>query len=300
MSERSSYLTDDFISRIWAGYAVTLKSKRTKANYLSYLCCICNFAKSSFSDITEEMARAYFSERWNAVPRPSTKTMHTWLSCYRSIGRYMMENRNLLPELQDYVSPFETFYLDGYSDDINVDDLPTNAELERILETARLQNDEGQMYLMLLFAAKCAMTAGEIRSLKPAHIQCDAADRGFVVFKDKKRIHNRIVKIPDIIMQYLSEHADTFSGRESLFLNTKGTPLSERSMQKYVRDLMEKADVRKPYTLQDLRNLSIAKMLYYGASEAETAEYVGIEQGWMYRYSRILSELDRAPCDLLP
>lgn len=297
MREKSIYMTELFMKCVWEEYAKTLKLKKTRSNYFYNICSLCDFAKADFPQIDEEMALAYFDMCRHADSRPTNKTMHTWLSCYRSIGRYIMGHCRNLPQMSEYKSPFETIYLTDYSDDIQASELPSEAELEKIMETAAGWSDNGQMYLILLFATKCAMTPGEIRSLTPEKIKVDAAGRGFVVFKDKKRIHDRIVKVPSVIMDYLCDHEDIFEQRETLFLNEKGKPLSERSLQNYIRKLMENAGMDKMYTLQDIRNLSIAKMLFYGATEEETAEYVGIEQRWMYRYSRILPELDCAPCD---
>ena len=299
MREKSNYMTDYFMEHIWAGYACTLRLKRTQANYFTAVCNLCDYAKTDFMDITGEQALSYFEARRRAIPQPAVKTMHTWLSCYRTLGRYIMANKTRISGAKDYHSPFDAIFLDNYSDDIDTKNLPTCDQLKKIMETAAMQQDGGQMYLILLFATKCAMTAGEILSLTPQKIQLDAAGRGFIAFRDKKRQNERIVKVPDVIMDFLNEHADIYSMRKTLFLNARGGALSDRSMQNYVRRVMEIAEMPKPYTLQDLRNLSIAKMLFYGASEEETAAYVGIMPGWMYRYSRILPELENAPCDLL-
>lgn len=296
MQERSTYLSEFFMDTVWVGYERTLKRKKTRDNYFTAVCSLCEYAKKEFTDISVAQAVAYFHMRQTAEPEPAKKTMHTWLSAYRGLGRYIEDNCKDIPEYKSYRSPFEKIYLDEYTDNIHAANLPTEKELEQIVQTAKDMDDDGQMYLIMLLATKCAMTAGEIRSLTPQRIQQDAAGRGFVVFRENQG-ETRIVKLPNVIMEYLRENQDTYKDRETLFLNKSGTPLSERSLQIYVKKLVERAGIQHPVTLQDIRNLTIAKMLLHGATEEETAAYVGIETRWMYRYSKILPELDFAPCD---
>lgn len=296
MQERNTYLSEYFIDTVWLGYERTLKRKKTRDNYFTAVCSLCDFAKQDFTEITAAQAAAYFQMRKSKEPRPTEKTMHTWLSAYRGLGRYIEDYCKNIPAYETYRSPFERLYLDEYTDQIHASELPTEKELDQILQTAKNMDDGGQMYLIMLLATKCAMTAGEIRSLTPQKIQQDAGGRVFVVFKEKHG-SNRIVKLPDTVKNYLVLNQETFKNREALFLNKNGTPLSERSLQIYVKKLVEHAGIAHPVTLQDIRNLTIAKMLACGATEEETATYVGIEQRWMYRYSMLLPELDFAPCD---
>lgn len=296
MREPSTYLSEFFMDKVWIGYEQTLKRKKTRDNYFLAVCSLCEYANAEFTQVSAAQAAAYFRMRRSGNPKPTEKTMHSWLSAYRGLGRYIQEYCQNIPEYESYRSPFEKIYLDEYTDNIHAADLPTEKELERIIQAAKDMDDNGQMYLIMLLATKCAMTAGEIRSLTPQRIQQDAEGRGFVVFKEKNGT-NRIVKLPDVIMDFLKENQETYMHREALFLNKSGTRLSERSLQIYAKKLVERAGIQHPVTLQSIRNLTIAKMLYHGATEEETAAYIGIEPGWMYRYSRILPELDFAPCD---
>lgn len=62
-----------------------------------------------------------------------------------------------------------------------------------------------------------------------------------------------------------------------------------------IRDAMQNAGLS--YTMQDIRNASIAHMLHGMADPNDVAAYVGISERWLFRYRDVLNTLDKAPCD---
>jgi site-specific recombinase XerD len=296
MREQSVYLSEKFMDDIWPAFERTLK-KKTRSNYFSSICMLCDYCRSDFVAIKHEQAAEYLEYTKSGLHRLSAKTRHARLSTFRSLAYFIEKNFWQDETLRSYRSPFDGIFLDAYSDDIETEKLPSETELERIMEMA--ESSDSQMYLILLFATKCALTSGELCSLTPKKIRMDAAAHGFITFYDKSGKNERIVKVPNQIMEYLQDHAEQYMNREYLFVNSRGTQMSTRTLQQRVSVLMEEAGMERSYTIQDLRNLSIAKMLYAGAEEGETAAYVGIAPGWIYRYSRIVPELRHAPCDLL-
>ena len=107
---------------------------------------------------------------------------------------------------------------------------------------------------------------------------------------------SRIVKVPDdvkiLVLSYCENHG-YHSG--PVFFNKRGKPMQYHALYDMIRDAMQNAGLS--YTMQDIRNASIAHMLHGMADPNDVAAYVGISERWLFRYRDVLNTLDKAPCD---
>ncbi|SFO68808.1 hypothetical protein SAMN04489757_17110 [Anaerocolumna aminovalerica] len=98
-------------------------------------------------------------------------------------------------------------------------------------------------------------------------------------------------------MSLLVRYVNHTGEREYLFYNKKNSVLRVRSLETLLKNALLKAEIDKPYTLQDIRNASIAYMIHSCAKSNEIADYAGVSDRWIYRYDKIIDELNYAPCD---
>lgn len=287
-------LSPKFLS-IWDAFtAQKLKNKRTSYEYMLMINSICSYLSCDFLEITIEGAKYFFLNMVNksnqSEKKLSVKTLNGRYSCLRSIGNFIAEHRDIF-ELPDYINVFLYVDIAHYSEMLNPSSVPSLEELDRLLTSVK---GDDMLYLIFCLVIRCGFSAGEICSLAAEHIQIDGADRAFVLITHGKV--TRQVKIPPDVFPVLSSYANErgiVSG--PLFHNLKGGPLTYKTLNSYVKSAVKAAGLS--FTLQDMRNASIAHMLVGGASFQDTASYVGISERWMYRYKDVLESLDTAPCD---
>lgn len=294
MRPASKYMSDTTSKTIWSSFSINLKSTRTKDNYYSTLCMICDFTKCDFLDITRSQAQNYFDsllEPRGDKKRLSLTTVQSRLSMLSSIATYIEENKknfNLdnsfsniylyinLPELSDYLKP---------------DNIPTIKELNSILKAS---SSDPMMYLIFALVIKCGFTASEVCKIKQSHVVEDKAGRFCVEIHEKNK--TRYVKLSEDLVKIFLDYPKP-SG-EYLFYNARGLNLKVRNLELYVRKYVSLAGVSKNYTLQDIRNAAICYLKASGVDDISVSKYVGVEGRWMYRYDYVLEELNFQAVDM--
>ncbi len=108
----------------------------------------------------------------------------------------------------------------------------------------------------------------------------------------------RYVKLPDDIVELINQYAKQRTDSQPyFFLNKKGKAVSARALQNRLREACLECKV-KPFTYNDLRNLSQAVMIKGGAPLGKLAEYVNVKNlNWFFRYNRVVEELKDAAVD---
>lgn len=292
MAGFNEYVSDRFLA-VWPQFESTLKRTKSRASYMYYVNGICNFCRCDFLDIDNGNAQKYFFYLSHSEKRYSPKYLHSILSGCRSISEYISTHQELYG-LDSYENPFSVIYLDSYSDQLNLTDVPTPRQIEKILSVSKKK--DLQLYLVFSFAFYCGLTISEILSLHKGSIFIDErAHAG--VYLPSRSVDSRYVKIPDHLISYIEEFCSSIGERSFLFANAHGRPLQKRTLQSYVSSFMENLDVPLSYTLQQLRNASTVFMRVGGATSSEVAIYTGVSERWMYRYDGVVDSLESAPCD---
>lgn len=296
MRKPSVYLSDQFLLHIWPEYSLKLMNKRTRENYFSIVCMICDYTKTDFLELTHVQARSYFDSLLAHQPgkrRVALSTISSRLSALRSVSTYIVENKDRYNIDENYTNVFLYIDLPENSEYLDKEDIPTIKELDKLLIAA---SDNPMMYLIFALVIRCGFTAGEVCKMKVSQICEDAANRFSVVFHEKNR--TRYVKIPDDVVPILMNYKKFIPNTsEYMFYNKRGYVLKVRNLETLVNKYVSKAGLSN-YTIQDIRNAAICYMRASGADELSVADYVGVEARWMYRYDYVIQELDMQPVDL--
>lgn len=290
--ESSSYLSEFFLSVIWPQYASTLKKPRTRSDYFSYACNICDYLECDFLSITLEGAKGYFNKLCRDK-KLSVKSMNTRLYSLHSISSFIYKNKDFF-DTPNYIDVFQFVSVSSYDTHLRAEDVPDKKTIDRLL-TACEKDDT--MFLILSLVIRCSLTASQICHLTPSMIATDASGRCFITFRSYNR--ERHVRVPNDVMKLVCDYIEINGIKDHLFYNQKGRPLQIRTLQDMMSNLSVAAGLKKPVTLQDLRNASITLMLHGGATPSSVAYHAGVSERWMYRYDSVLEDIDDSPCEYM-
>ncbi len=302
--EGELYLSDLFKNVIWPDYSqapnkVTnkIKNERTLKDYLRNVHYICASCKKDFIDIEAEDAENYF-KKLAKEKKYTVRSRNSILVSLRNLSSYIVEHREKYG-LKNYCNAFITVQSPEYDTYIKETELPTDEEINKIMTAC--EEDE-MLTVIFMFINRMGLSASEVCNLSQGKIRMDGASRYYIDFSDK--LHERFVKIPgdvmDSFLKYFNPSTNPNVGvRDAtpLFLNKRKNRIQVRNLEMYLASMVKKAGIKKHITLQDLRNAATARMLLNGAPADKVAEYTGISDRWIYRYNRVLHELDEAPCD---
>lgn len=285
----SVYLSPVFL-KIWDAYARTLKQAKGRYEYFLCISTLCNYLHCDFLEVTLTAADNFF--QWEASEKKlSVKTLNTHISVCRSVASFIEASREDF-NLPDYRNIFSGITVERYSEYLSPAAIPTIAEMDKILESAE---DKPMLFLIFTLVIRCALSNKNLCALQAEHFQTDKSNRMFLTI-DQNRLTQRHIKIPDDVAEILCSYCEnTGISAGPLLVNNRGGRLTSNLLCKTVQTHMQNAGFT--YSLQDLRNASITHMLAGGASAADTAEYAGISERWMYRYRDVIDALDTAPCD---
>jgi integrase len=289
--QTKSYLSDNFVAKIWPRYEMTLKKVRTRKSYFKYISDICNYLKKDFTAIDESEAQNYFSQLAETKSY-EPKYLHLRLSACRSVASYIEKNAQHF-NLKNYLSPFVFVDLPEYSDNIHKSDIPSIKQMNTVLSATE---DDIMMFTIISICFRCALTVSEICNLKFSDVVED--DLGRLCFIVKGSKSPRVVKIPDDVKEILFRYVDQYPGEDFLFRNSKNQKLLTRTLQYRLRSIMDRADLSKTFTFQDIRNAAIIYMRQGGVTNADLVKYAGLSsEKWVSRFDGVIDGLDLAPCD---
>ena len=289
--QTNSYLSDNFVKKIWPHYEMTLKKVRTRKSYFKYISDICNYLKKDFTAIDESEAQNYFSQLAETKSY-EPKYLHLRLSACRSVASYIEKNAQHF-NLKNYLSPFVFVDLPEYSDNIHKSDIPSIKQMNTVLSATE---DDIMMFTIISICFRCALTVSEICNLKFSDVVED--DLGRLCFIVKGSKSPRVVKIPDDVKEILFRYVDQYPGEDFLFRNSKNQKLLTRTLQYRLRSIMDRADLSKTFTFQDIRNAAIIYMRQGGVTNADLVKYAGLSsEKWVSRFDGVIDGLDLAPCD---
>lgn len=296
MAKASIYLSNNF-KLIWQHIieSGTLMLPRTQSDYLANICSICDFLKKDFLDISYMDAQFYF-DHLSQSRRLKVSSLNVKLASLRSISSYILKNIehdkfNIDPSFTNVFSKVNITPTDNY---VKKESIPTQSELKQILDSIS-SND--MLFLIVSLIIKSSLTVSQVCNLKPSQIVLDGADRGCIIFSNGKK--TRFVKIPADVMDLLVSYTNTYGVYDFLFYNKHMRPLRPRTLETLFQSHISKLELQKDFTLQDIRNASIAYMLKGGASQSAVADYIGVSGRWMFRFNQVIDELSDAPCDYL-
>lgn len=287
----SSYCSELFKDKIFPAFCLKLKTADAANTYMLSVNMICDYLKKDYLDITAGEAQKFFdalaSGDGTKSGRPLAKTtIMTRFSCIRSISSFILTNQELFGI--EYTSPFLYLNVQEPAPSVVPDQVLTSEQIDNLLKCTK----DNQMYLMISLVLTCGLAVKELITMKQSQLVLDEKDRLCIAFAKNNGTDYRYVKVPDSLKEPLLLHADSMRPFTDLvFTNKQGRPYSMRVLQLHVKELMNEAGM-SGWTLQDLRQTASFYMLSGGASLSQTATQLGISERWMYRFNRVVEEMD--------
>lgn len=297
MREPSIYFSETFYNGIWMSFATTLRASKTRNDYFSLLCEICDYCKKDFLELEPTDGKAFFDylfERNRAGKlRKSSISVHFYK--LNSISNYIIENgvKYGVKSFQNPLSSLCDVSIDSFLTEEHVPDIEM---MDRILSMCK---KDLQLYTAVGLIVRCALTSSELCSIKRDCIVQDG--KGNCGIKFKTRSSERYVKIPEDIVCLIGQVIGAYPSVDgTLFVNTRGRALSVRGLQRLYNKYVYFNNDEYCYNMSDIRNGSIAFFLAHGAIERDSiAEYVNISKGWLIRYANVIPDLEKAPVDFV-
>lgn len=132
-------------------------------------------------------------------------------------------------------------------------------------------NIKHKMMLSLIYS--CGLRCGELRVLKPVHID---SKRNIVLLKNSKGQKDRIVPLSPFILEMLRDYFKIYKPKTYLFEGQNpGELYSEKSLQSVLKQALQKAKITKPATLHWLRHSYATHLLESGTDLRYIQELLG-------------------------
>ena len=121
-------------------------------------------------------------------------------------------------------------------------------EIKRIIEAPK--NLKHRSMLSVIYA--CGLRRSELLNLKPNHI--DSKRKLLIIYQSKGK-KDRVIPIGDKIIDLLREYYKAYRPKEWLFEGQiKGNKYSATSLEKVLKQSLQRAKIKKPVTLHWLRH----------------------------------------------
>jgi integrase/recombinase XerD len=126
---------------------------------------------------------------------------------------------------------------------------------------------------MLSLIYSCGLRCGELLRLKPEHVD---GKRNLLMVKQGKGRKDRIVPLGSKIIEMIGQYLEACQPKVYLFEGqNKGEPYDERSLQKVLKQSLEKSRISKPVSLHWLRHSYATHLLESGTDLRYIQEILG-------------------------
>jgi integrase/recombinase XerD len=241
-------------------------------------------------------------KKWMRSKRYSESTIGTYLDAIKIFLRYYSEksiheitNKDLIDFNNDYVlanklsSSFQNQIVNAIKlffrtvENKQLDpDLIHRPKRQKLLPNV-LSKEEVKAILnahnnikhkvMLSLIYSCGLRCGELLNLKPEHID---SNRKLLIIKQAKGRKDRIAPLSEKIIGMLREYFIACKPRVYLFEGQpSGEPYDVRSLQKVLKQALEKVNINKPVTLHWLRHSFATHLLENGTDLRYIQEILG-------------------------
>lgn len=287
MRNPSSYMSEKFLEKGWMPFEKNIKTQKNRENYFTNLCEISDRYQKDILQIDSFDMKDYYESCVKQVTSGKKKPSTIKAKCYQLHATY---NYLIKEGLYQDCNPVQLEALPS-SEFIDPKKVPTLKQIDQLLEKAR---PYPSLYFTIALITRCALTPGEVCSIKLSDFMCDAS--GITGISLRYGANIRYIPIPDDVLELLGHYMVGQPKSEYLLYNSKGKRLQLRDLEKrYKKYIYDNQDVE--FTLASLRNSSIALMLASGAEEREVANFVNIQFHWIKRYEYVVKEFQSTPID---
>lgn len=207
----------------------------------------------------------------------------------RSVAAYIEANYEQLG-LASYTNPFKNFVFPAYDSSICATSVPSNMDIDALLTQAA---GDKELYVALTLIIRLCLTSGDVIRIRLDDFK--KLDDGSMVLSTKKSGKVRYLSVPEDVMTIVDDYLAIRYAVDHDFLlsNSNGDRLSLRVLNyRFRKAASDVEDFSGDYSLNDIRNCSIAYMQRCGASYDELSKYLGVSSRWMYKYTHAVEHMD--------
>lgn len=272
---------DDTLIKIWEGFCRPLKQERTKKQYYRVINEAMELCKKPYYEI-DDVDAGKINEIFKATY--TINTAYTYITILKRFSTYLIES-NLYPEYVE--NPFLEHFL-HYLDKVSKAQYTAVSMKEMDLLLSAAKSDE-KAYAIISFIYRTGIRPEMICKIKIRDFYNDSSNTYLRVYKNKQ---DQIILIPEdlvaILDSYIKAYGIDLEDKDRfLFLNAKKKPLDERTLQRMMNTLSEKAGLGNQHiTPYDIRNSSAALFFAYGATKAQVADQLKISMKHVNRYDQ--------------
>lgn len=287
------YLSSTFV-RIYDDYAArNLKGPRTNTEYQYIVFSLCNYAKKDFLVLEAGDISGYL---YGTLKEGRVLTNNNYvLRVIRAICRYIDENALIY-----HVTPQYLHLTDGLFPEIDdmvydLDQVPDLRDVNTVLSYSSVE--DVPLFIACGLVLRCSLTSNEVIRLERTNFFQDL-NGNYGIRMKLTDYADRFIKVPEDIAEIIKKYALTRKDDiPALLITQRRTPMTIRTLQNRMRCACQACGVAS-FTLNSLRILSVAYMLKGGATTEKVAEYLDSKNtNWIFRYNRVVSELEDAACD---
>lgn len=298
--KKGDYFSDTFVNCLEDFYKSQQLSDRTFNEYISRIRTITDYLKKDFLDIDKADAESYFASLENKNRNGNAKysSIYAKRSCFNKIADFIAKECSYV----EYVNPFKNIFLKAPTGEIQVNRIPTTAELDKILSSASSE----MYYLIYALVYRVALSLEEILSLSLHNIVESNGTYAIHMPAKNPKDSERLVALPDDISALLLSFIDKMTyvdEKGHLFYNKYNNPLNRHNFYTQLKKSFESAGIDYPYTMKDLRSRSILDMITAstknGAEVADVADYVGIKDLRLRTYIKTSTMISTPPSSLV-
>jgi len=222
---------EEFLEKLKIELKISKNSEYTIRNYLKANEELLNFCKKPLEEITKDDVKRYIAQRISLM---STSSIIVFLSSIK----YAYTN---------ILGKDITEGIKRPKKERKIPTVLTRSETKKLLDS--LNNRKSKLMISLLYA--CGFRVSELINLKISDL--DFIEKtGYV--RQAKGKKDRIFNIPSFLIEDMKKHSEIQknSGEEYFFTGSKG-PLTERNIQKIVKNTTKKSGINKdvhPHTLR--------------------------------------------------
>jgi len=286
--DENIYFSDRF-KGIFKGMLSGLKKDTSRYDYFLNVSGICSMAGKDFLLLDTKDIDKYFKE---AAKSLTPSSLRSRLNGFKSVAKACDEATE-----GNLNERFGCVKLEDYDELIDPKSLPSYEEIDKVLTYLKVADDM-TTFVAISLALRMALTTDEVCSLQRKQFYRDGKGNFGLYFKSPvyggaKRHMLVPDDIADLIGSLVAKRKD-ITDESYLLVNKRSGQLNKRTLQQVLKDACISAKV-PPFTINQLRTLSIAQMFAGGAKAEDVADHNGSLDRWFFRLERVIKDIDKDP-----
>ena len=282
------YFSEQF-KNIFKGMLMGLKKDTTRYDYCLNVSGICSMAGKDFLALDPQDINKYFRE---AAKSMTPSSLRSRLNGFKSIARACDESTK-----GNLYDRFAMIKLEEFDELIDPKTLPSYEEIDKVLSHLKL-TDDMTTFVAISLALRMSLTTDEVCSLTRGQFYRDGKGNYGLYFKSPVfGGAKRHMLVPDDIADMigvLTAKRKDVTDESFLLVNKRSGQLNKRTLQQTLKDACIASGVA-PFTINQLRTLSIAQMFAGGAKAEDVANHNGSLDRWFFRLERVIKDIDKDP-----